>query len=161
MYFQDIGCAVRSARVSRSLTQEALATRAHVSRVTINQLEQGVFPDLGVKKLLAILKEVGLDLSLQPCTKPSQPDYLDLACISANVSYRERLTPDILAQTLLTGKVPPKLGPQLRVVFDEIPPAIFRGMVQQVSRWRPRPEDVLKHVRDIGESIGASRRLCT
>jgi transcriptional regulator with XRE-family HTH domain len=161
MYFQDIGAAVRKARQTMKLTQGELARQAEVSRGTINQLENGVFPDLGVKKLLAILEVVGLDMSIQKqrVERGAEPDYLELACISANVSYKGRLTPDTLARTLLSGKVPAKLRPQLRVVYDEVPPRIFKGLVQQVIRWSSKPERVLGHIRAVGESIGCARKL--
>jgi|JFJP01.1.fsa_nt_gi transcriptional regulator with XRE-family HTH domain len=161
MYFQDIGATIRQARLANKLTQENLAVQAEVSRGTINQLEAGVYPDLGAKKLLTILKVLGLDLSIRKTrkVKPAEPDYLELACISANVSYKEPMTPDVLAQTLLTGKVPPKLRPNLRVVYDEVPPQVFAGMVRQVSRWGSRPERVVRHVREIGEAIGCTRKL--
>jgi transcriptional regulator with XRE-family HTH domain len=157
MYFQDIGRAIRRARQSRGLSQAALAAAAGISRGTINQLEAGVFPDLGVKKLLAILKVLELDISIIE-KLDKRTDYLDLACISANVSYRGRLTPDELAHALLTGKVPPGKGPQLRVVFDEIPSRVFRGVVERVAGWGD-PDKTLENVRRIGESIGASRVL--
>ena len=161
MYFQDIGATVRQARLANKLTQEDLAVQADVSRGTINQLEAGVYPDLGVKKLLAILKVLGLDLTIRKArkTKPAEPDYLEMACISANVSYKASLTPDALSQTLLTGKVPPQLRPNLRVVFDEVPPRVFVGMVRQVSRWGNKPERVMRHVREVGEAIGCTRKL--
>ena len=161
MYFQDIGAAVRKARLAMKLTQDELAHQAEVSRGTINQLETGVFPDLGVKKLLAILRVVGLDMSIHEKSgeKKHDHDYLEMACISANVSYKEHLTPDTLARILLTGKVPPKMGPQLRVVYDEVPPRVFEGLLRQVSGWGSKPETVLRHVRAVGEAIGCSRRL--
>ena len=161
MYFQDIGAAVRKARLAMNITQDALARQAGVSRGTINQLETGVFPDLGVKKLLAIFGVVGLEISIgeKRTAKRQQRDYLEMACISANVSYRRRLSPDTLARALLTGKVPPRMGPHLRVVYDEVPPRVFEGLVRQVSSWGSKPETVLRHVREIGESIGSSRKL--
>ncbi len=163
MYFQDIGASVRKARKAMNLTQENLALQAGVSRGTINQLETGVFPDLGVKKLLAILKIVGLDISIHKARKPTPetPDYLEMACVSANVSYKGKLTTDVLAQTLLTGKVPANLRPQLRVVYDEVPPKVFAGLVRQVCHWGSKPESVLRHVRSIGEAIGSSRKLAS
>ena len=161
MYFQDIGAEVRKARQALNLTQEALARQAEVSRGTINQLETGVYPDLGVKKLLAILRTVGLDMSIQKEREVNrqEQDYLEMACISANVSYKGQLTPDMLARALLTGKVPPHMGPQLRVVFDELPQSIFDGMLRKVCSWGSKPEAVLRHVHDVGQAIGASRKL--
>ncbi len=161
MYFQDIGATVRHARLAKKLTQEYLAIQADVSRGTINQLEAGVYPDLGIKKLLAILKVLDLELSICKTRKMkrTEPDFLELACISANVSYKESMTPDVLAHTLLTGKVPPKLRPNLRVVYDEVPPQIFAGMVRQVSRWGSKSEKVVRHVQEIGEAIGCTRKF--
>ncbi len=159
MYFQDIGAAIRKARLAARITQDDLARQAEVSRGTVNQLETGVFPDLGVKKLLAILKVVGLDMVIQKKRAGQGPDFLKMACTSANVSYKGRLTPDALARALLTGKVPAKMGPQLRVVYDEVPPRVFEGMVEQVSRWGSKPETVRRHVREIGDAISSSRRF--
>jgi transcriptional regulator with XRE-family HTH domain len=162
MYFQDIGVALRKARLSRGLTQNELATQANVSRGTVNQLETGVFPDLGVKKLLALLNSVGLEMFIQDkSAKPAaerEMDYLAMACTSANVSYKGKLEPEVLARTLLTGKVPPKMGPYLRVVFDEVPAKVFNGLVRQVSLRSTKPEKVLQHVREVGEAIHSSRQ---
>jgi hypothetical protein len=47
----------------------------------------------------------------------------------------------------------------LRVVYDELPPRVFVGMVRQVSRWGNRPERVMRHVREVGEAIGCTRKL--
>jgi len=160
MYLQDVGVAIRRARLAKKLSQAALARLANVSRGTINQLEAGVYPDLGIKKLLVILGILELDFFIRKASKPkpTEPDYLKLACISANVSYKEAITPDVLAQTLLTGKVPPKLGPNLRVVYDELPLRVFDGMIRQVSRWGSKPERLARHVREIGEAIGCTRK---
>jgi transcriptional regulator with XRE-family HTH domain len=62
VYLQEVGPVVRHARESRGLTQAELAAAADVARTTLNQLENGVFPDIGVRKLMAILGAVGLRL---------------------------------------------------------------------------------------------------
>lgn len=64
-------------------------------------------------------------------------DYLELACISTNVSYKGKLAKQELVHVLVTGKVKDK-RPQLRAVFDEFPARIFDGMLHQVSAWCPR-----------------------
>jgi transcriptional regulator with XRE-family HTH domain len=161
MYFEEIGHRVREARKAKGLTQRALAELAGLSRTTVNQLEAGVFPDIGVRKLLAILDAVGLDISLVDAARTrksgKQPDYLKLACISANVSYREKLDEKELARALATGMAPPDKRPQLRVVFDELPPAVFDGMVRQVGAWSGE-ERIVKNVAAIAGQIHSTKR---
>jgi transcriptional regulator with XRE-family HTH domain len=157
MYFQEIGKALQGARQAKGLTQAALAQAAGVSRTTVNQMENGVFPDLGAKKLLVLLAAVGLDFALTPQrTHAGQRDYLKLACISANVSYKEALTPDELASALLSGKAPPARRPQLRVVFDEVPDAVFEGLLAQVGAWS-EPERIWRHAQALADQIGSHR----
>jgi transcriptional regulator with XRE-family HTH domain len=60
----DLGAEVRDARRARGLTQLDLATRAGVSRPTIDRLENGRAADIGYRPLLRILNAVGLDLRL-------------------------------------------------------------------------------------------------
>jgi transcriptional regulator with XRE-family HTH domain len=157
MYFQEIGNALRNARQAKGMTQATLAAVAGVSRTTVNQVENGVFPDLGAKKLLALLAAVGLDFALVPQRAAAgQRDYLKLACTSANVSYKEALTPDELASALLSGKAPPARRPQLRVVFDEVPDAVFEGLLAQVGAWS-KPERIRRHADALAEQIGSRR----
>ncbi|MDP1671984.1 MAG: helix-turn-helix domain-containing protein, partial [Burkholderiales bacterium] len=106
MRLQDIGYQIRQARIARELTQAQLANAAKVSRTTLNQLENVLFPDLGIKKLWAILDQVGLALAIQPAEKTAAPDFVRMACTPANVSYRETLSDDELIRALLTGKIP-------------------------------------------------------
>lgn len=158
MYFQEIGAPLKEARKSRGLTQQALAELAGLSRTTVNQLENGVFPDLGAKKLLTLLSAVGLELALAPKPKHSDhKDYLKLACTSANVSFKEFLTPDELVGALLSGMVPKARRPQLRAVFDEVPASVFDGMLAQVGAWAT-PERVQQNVGKLAGQIGSRRR---
>ena len=69
MRLQEIGSAIRAARAVRGLTQAALADQAGLSRTTLNQLENGVFPDIGVKKVQNVLGLLGLDLSVVDAPK--------------------------------------------------------------------------------------------
>ena len=62
MRLQEIGFRLRAARLEQRRTQAQLAKAAGVSRTTLNQLESGLVLDLGVQRLGAILREVGLDL---------------------------------------------------------------------------------------------------
>lgn len=155
MYLQQIGEALRCARKAAGLTQEALGQATGVSRVTINQVENGVVSEVGSKKLLALLSAVGLDLAVTPKVG-NEKDYLKLACISANVSYKKVLTPDELAHALLSGKAPAAYRPQLRVVFDEVPEPVFAGMLAQVEKWS-KPGRVRKNAESLAAQINSRR----
>jgi HTH-type transcriptional regulator / antitoxin HipB len=66
MDFADLGTHLRAARRARKLTQEALAAPLGMSRATISALETGRCGEIGVRKLAALLQQVGLDLHLAP-----------------------------------------------------------------------------------------------
>ena len=70
MKAQELGQAIRSARKARSLTQAQLAKAAGLSRETLNLLESGLVRDLGIRKVLAVLEALGLELTVEPTGRP-------------------------------------------------------------------------------------------
>jgi len=160
MRLQEIGYQIRQARVERGLTQAQLSIAAGVSRTTLNQLENGLFPDLGVKKLRAILDQVGLALAIQPAQKTTAPDFVRMACTTANVSYRDALSEDELIRALLTGKIPAGRRPHFRTLFDEAAPALLQGLAQEVSRWT-KPGRLEKNLGKIAKDINSKRGIGT
>lgn len=158
MRLQALGYRIREARVGRGQTQAQLAAAAGVSRTTLNQLENGLFPDLGVKKLQAILVQLELELSLQPVQKTGTPDFIQMACTTASVSYRTALTEDELIRALLTGKVPAGRRPHFGTLLDESNPELLRGLVELVSRWT-KPGRVEKNLWKIAQDIKPRRRI--
>ena len=158
MRLQEIGHEIRRARLARGLTQAELATAAGLSRVTLNQLETGRFPDLGVKKLQALLEQVGLTVTIQPGPTARRSDFIRMASTSASVSFKERLTEDELIQGLLSGKIPRGRKPHFRVLLDEARPALIRGLLDEVSRWS-KPGRVEKNLRKIANAAGANERI--
>jgi HTH-type transcriptional regulator / antitoxin HipB len=157
MKLQEIGYQVRQARRARGLTQAQLATAAGVSRTTLNRLENGLFPDLGIRKLQAILGAVDLTLTIQPTQKASTPDFIHIACMTANVSYRETLTGDQLIRALLTGIIPAGRRPHFRTLLDEAAPAILQGLVQEAERWT-KPGRAEKNLAKIATAINPKRK---
>ena len=77
-----------------------------------------MFPDLGVRKVLAILETLGLDLAVQPVPETRRPDFIRMACTTANASYKIALTEDELIHALLTGKPATGNRPHLRALLD-------------------------------------------
>lgn len=157
MYFEELGQKIRQVRKAKKLTQEALALATDLSRTTINQLESGAGTDIGVKKLLTVLEVLGLDLCVTKKPKKQVPDFLELACLSANVSYRGKLVKQELARALVTGKAPKDKRPQLRVVFDELPSSIFDGLVRQAAAFCSA-DKLTKNVSAIAKEIHSQKR---
>jgi len=50
MKLEEIGHEIRRSRLSRGLTQAQLAVAAHITRTTLNQLENGVIKDLAFER---------------------------------------------------------------------------------------------------------------
>jgi transcriptional regulator with XRE-family HTH domain len=132
MRLQQIGNIIRRARLASQTTQAQLAERSGLSRTTINQLERGVVPDLGIRKAQAVLAELGLALHVRPA--PRRPNYVRMALGSANSSYREKMSESELMRALTTGRIPRGRRPHLRTLFEEAPAAVLRGLVDEPGR---------------------------
>lgn len=156
MRFQELGYEIRKARRRLGLTQATLAAEAGVSRTTLNQLENGLYPDLGIRKIQSILDRLGLELSVQQPAR--RPDYVRMACTTASVSYRAPLLESELVRALLTGKVPPGKRPHFRTLLDEASPALMKGLIGEAGKWA-EPGRLEKNVAGIAKAVGSSRRM--
>ena len=154
MRIQELGAEIRRARSARGLTQARLAAAAGLSRNTLNRLENGLFPDLGVKKAQAILGELGMELAVKPVeAKGKKPDFVDMAAASASVSFKRQLTPEELVHALLSGKAPPGKKAHLIVLLEESPAALLKGLVEQAGAW-VTPEKIRKNLGKIAAQVG-------
>ena len=156
MRFQELGAAIRSARATRGLTQAELAQHAGLSRATLNRLENGVFPDLGLKKVQTLLDELGLELSVRRARREKNMDFVSMACTTASVSFREPVTPDELVHALLSGKAPPGKEAHFIVLLEEGPVPLLKGLVVQVGAWVKHGK-VRKNIELIAQQVGLAR----
>ena len=157
MRIQDLGREVRIARLAKSLTQADLARETALSRETLNLLENGLVRDLGIRKVLIVLARLGLEMHLQPRVLAS-PDYIRMACASANVGFKSALTEDQLIHALVTGKVPAQRSAHLRALFDEAPKTLLAGLVTEAERWI-RPGKLEKNLYALFEALRVSRKV--
>lgn len=154
MDLEEIGSQIRRFRLDRGLTQAQLAASAHVTRTTLNQLENGALKDLGIRKIAALLRQLGLELDVTDVSALRRPaDFLRLASTSASVSFKEALTERELQHALMTGKVPRGRRPHLRTLLEEAPREVLEGLVRQVNRWAP-PGKVEKNLARIAAAVG-------
>lgn len=128
-----------------------------MSRVTLNRLESGTFPDLGAKKLQALLDHLGLSLAIRRAAKPRRPDFIRMASTTAGVSFKEPLTEEELILALLTGKVPAGKKPHFRVLLDEAPSRLIRGLLDEVRAWT-KAGRVEKNLATIARDVGVTGR---
>jgi len=149
---QAIGHEIRRSRLARGLTQAQLAAGAHLTRTTLNQLESGLVKDLGIRKVQAVLEQLGLALVVDR-TQVKTSDFLHLASTAASVSFKTVLTERELLHALLTGKPPPNRRPHLRALLEESPRALLKGLIQQVSRWSA-PGKVERNLSRLAAAVG-------
>ena len=156
MRIQEFSFAIRQARLEQGLTQAELARAAGLSRTTLNQLENGLFPNLSIKKLQSLLDKVGLTLSMQPASKHRRPDPFQIACTTASISYRNPLTVDELIRGLFTGKIPAGKRPHFRTLLEEAPKALIQELINEANRWS-KPGKVEKNLSRIARDTGVTR----
>lgn len=126
------------------------------SHSVLNQLENGLFPDLGIRKVKVLLDRLGLSLEVRPATRESRPDFVQMACTTASVSFRNPLTENELIRALLSGKVPAGKRPHLRTLLDEASPALRKGLIEDVARWST-PGKVEKNLAEMRKELGITR----
>lgn len=158
MRIQELGAEIRSARLAQGLTQARLAAEVGLSRETLNLLENGLVKELGIRKVLAVLDKLGLELSVERGKRPRRPDYVRMACTTANVSFRSALTEDELIHALATGKVPAKRSAHIRALLDEAPPALLNGLAAEAARWT-KPGKLERNLHRLAQEAGATRGL--
>jgi transcriptional regulator with XRE-family HTH domain len=154
MFIQHLGAEIRRARRKRGLTQEQVATAAGLSRNTLNRLENGLFPDLGVKKAQAILEKLDMELAVKPVEAGAKkPDYIAMASKSAGVSFKKQLAPQELAHALLSGKATPGKEAHFMVLLEEAPAPLLAGMIEQAGAWVTL-EKITKNLKKIAVQVG-------
>jgi len=158
MRIQELGQEVRRARMARDLTQADLARTTGIARETLNRLERGLVPDLGLRKVLTLLDHLGISITLQQSGRARRPNYLRMACSTANVSFKTALTEDELVRALITGKVPAGRSAHLRSLLDEAPVALLGGLAEEAGKWT-RPGNLQRNFERLARDVGASRKI--
>lgn len=128
----QIGEEIHNKRVQAGLLQEHVAKLSGLSRVTINQLENGTLRDLGYTKLKAVMDIFGIEMEGVQVT--GIKNALPVAARSASTSYRDVLTPEMLTQILRSGVVPDKFQPHLMALLDETPlPVVIKAVAEAAT----------------------------
>jgi len=158
MRIQDLGSEIRKARQTRGMTQAELASASGISRPTLSLLESGLVPDLGVRKVLAVLDRLGLDLAWRARGLKRRPDFVRMASATASVSFKDALTEDELIRALVTGKVPAHRRPHLRSLFEEAPAPLLRGLVEAAAHWT-KPDKLRRNLHRLVHELSIARKV--
>lgn len=158
MRIQELGSEIRRARLAQGLTQARLAASAGLSRETLNLLENGLIRELGARKVFNILSKLGLEIAVRHEARPRRPDFVRMACTTANVSFKSALTEDELIHALVSGKVPAKRSVHLRTLLDEAPASLLNGLAAEAARWIS-PGKLEKNLARLAHEVEASRKV--
>lgn len=144
MELAELGEKVHARRVAAGLLQGQVAKLTGISRVTINQLENGTLSDLGYSKLKSVLDLLGVGIDLAPAAAPTSA--LKLAARSISTSYRDVVSGAELQDMLRSGDAPERFHPHLMVFLDETPlPLVVRAIAESATANIPAKK-IMKHL---------------
>lgn len=157
MKLQEIGAAVKQKRAQLGLLQEQVANLVGLSRVTVNQLENGTLKDLGYAKLNAVLDVLGIDLTAQESA--GLKNGLAIAARSASTSYRAILSASDLASVLRTGEVPTQFQPHIMAFLEEAPlPVMVKAVAEAATPDAPSSK-IMKNLQRLAKEWRVCREV--
>ena len=137
MRYTALRAQLRSARLSRALTQEALATRSGTSRVTIARLEAGSAGDARVGTVARLCEALGLELAALPAgARPA------LETLLARERERARRLDLRRRHAVLAARLLAAPRPRATALIDKARSVVDRWEREKlcsahyVSRWR-------------------------
>jgi len=135
---------VREQRLRSGLLQAQLASLTGLSRVTINQLENGTLNDIGYSKLKAVFDVLGLRLGVD--RKRGMVSGAAMTARSISSRFGDPMPPELLRDALLTGRAPQQFRPHLTVLLDEAPlPLVFR-VIAEVAQSKGEARQIVRHL---------------
>ena len=132
----ELGQAMRMRRAEMGLSQAQVAALSGLSRQTVNQLETGAVPDLGLNKAERLATLLGLALRVDAGrARPARLQKMTplmRAAATASVSYKAPLTAAKLKHILMTGRVAEDYAPHLHAFLDEAPVSLLASVADQL-----------------------------
>lgn len=157
MDLAQIGGEIHAWRIQAGLLQEHVAKLTGLSRVTINQLENGTLKDLGYTKLKAVVALFGVDVQTVPAR--TKADALTVVARSVSTSHRDVVTPALLASILRSGDAPERFHAHVMVLLDETPlPLVVRAVAEAATPQVPAKK-IMKHLRHWAEQWKSCRTV--
>lgn len=157
-HLAQTGSAIKSRRTELGLSQSQLAKMAGLTRQTISGLENGTLNDLGFNRVCAVLNVIGLNPGTYPAGLRSNKRALQMAAGTASVSYRQALSPVVLAHTFATGTLPENVVAQVATLLDEAPfPLLVMAVEEAAEQEHVAPQLVWKNIARMSGALGLYR----
>lgn len=144
MDLAEVGSKIQAKRIEAGLLQGQVAKLSGLSRVTINQLENGTLKDLGYVKLKAVLGALGMGIDV-PVSAGLQ-SALTVAARSISTSYRDSLTAEMLADMLRSGQAPECFHPHLMAFLDETPLPLAIQAISEAATPQIPSKKIMQHL---------------
>ncbi len=157
MELEEIGTRVQAKRLAAGLLQEHLARLSGLSRVTINQLENGTLKDLGYSKLKNVLDILGVEMTIGSTVGVKSA--LAVAARNISTSYRESVTAEQLAEMLRSGFAPERFHAHMMFFLDETPlPLAVKAIAEATTAVVPAKR-ILKNLSGWAKEWKACRQV--
>ncbi len=158
MHIQTLGQQVHDRRRAVGLTQQRLAHLAGLSRQTIQQLEAGTINDLSFQRLARLLGVLGLSFDAPSLTARQKKNGLRMAANTSSVSYRKKMTGDLLENALASGDPLSGYEANLLHFLDEAPVQVVVMAIEETAlRESVNPSQIWSNVAKLADQLGGRR----
>jgi transcriptional regulator with XRE-family HTH domain len=146
------------------LSQARVATLSGLSRQTVNQIETGAAPNLGLNKAERLASVLGLTLRVDAGgprrVMRARMAPLVRAAATASVSYKDRIAPRTLKRILVTGEVPDKYIPHVSSLLDDAPVSLLSAVAGQLHEEADLSREIVwKNYRRLGRQVKSRRPI--
>ena len=160
----ELGNAIRARRTEMGLSQARVAALSGLSRQTVNQIETGAAPDLGLNKAARLASVLGLMLRVD-AGRPSSETRARMAPLvraaaTASVSYKNRIAPTTLKRIVATGETSGKYIPHVSSLLDDAPVSLLSAVAEQLhEEANLSRETVWKNYRTLARQVKSRRPI--
>jgi transcriptional regulator with XRE-family HTH domain len=160
----ELGNALRARRTEMGLSQARVAALSGLSRQTVNQIETGAAPDLGLNKAERLASVLGLMLRVDAgrSSRDTRARMAPLvrAAATASVSYKNRIAPTTLKRILETGQTSEKYTPHVSSLLDDAPVTLLSAVAEQLHEETDLSrETVWKNYRALARQLKSRRPM--
>lgn len=160
----ELGHALRARRTEMGLSQAQVAVLSGLSRQTVNQIETGAAPDLGLNKAERLASVLGLALRVHAgrpkSIRPPKMTPLTRAASTASVSYKTRLARPALKRILTSAQVPDQYIPHVHALLDDAPVSLLGAVAEQLNEEASLTrEAVWKNYRSLARLVKSRRDI--
>ena len=160
----ELGDALRTRRTEMGLSQARVAALSGLSRQTVNQIETGTIPDLGLNKAERLASVLGLMLRVDAGQKSRKTRArmapLARAAAMASVSYKKRIGRTTLKRILATGQMSEEHMPHVSSLLDDAPVSLLAAVVEQLhEEANLSPQAVWESYRSLANQVKSRRPI--